>query len=157
MSNYVFPCSKCRKPATHKSGFCKECRGPKYGNVRTEGAYDLTTKGYSFASGLERSLFTEYLRPLEMAKEITDLQVQPTVRLPIYSADGRIVAHHNCRPDYKAFEVKLGKEIYYEAKGAETERFVFTKKLWKASGPGPMRIFKGSAANFKQTEEIVPV
>lgn len=59
-------------------------------------------------------------------------------------------------PDFKAFDTELKEEVYFEAKGFETEKWILKRKLWTVYGPGRLRVFKGSARSFRMVEEIIP-
>jgi hypothetical protein len=122
----------------------------KYGAKRSDGRLEKENLGYSFASGLEAALFTEYLRPLELAGQIRDLRPQPQLYLEI---NGERFGY---KPDFEAYDLNLGETVWYEAKGAEGERWAMIKKLWRAVGPGRLRVFKGSKTKFRMTEELRP-
>lgn len=59
-------------------------------------------------------------------------------------------------PDFCAFDCTLQQEVYYEAKGFETDVWFIKKKLWHYYGPARLRIFKGNAQRFRMVEEIIP-
>lgn len=111
------------------------------------GAKKLKHAGFSFASKLEAALY-DHLRLLELAGELSEIQVQDHV----YLTDARICYI----PDFKAFDKKLSEFVWYEAKGLELGTWKLKKKLWKHYGPGRLRIFKGSAKRLIATEEIIP-
>lgn len=100
--------------------------------------------GFTFGSKLEKSLY-DLLRLMERAGEIKDLKCQDHVYLTR--------ARYHCIPDFRAFEVRRGYHVWYEAKGFEQERFLITKKLWSVYGPGPLVIFKG---DWSKNKEIFP-
>lgn len=103
--------------------------------------------GYSFASKGEAGLF-DYLKLLEMAKEISDIKVQPHV----YLTEARILYI----PDFSVVDVKLNSLVYYEYKGFETEIWKLKKRLYRFYGPAPLRVFiKGYNGPYLQ-EEIIP-
>lgn len=52
--------------------------------------------------------------------------------------------------------IENGVRVYDEVKGAETEGYRLKKNIWKACGPGELRIIKGIGLKFKVTEVIIP-
>jgi hypothetical protein len=111
----------------------------KYGAKKVERA------GYSFASKLEASLFG-LLRLREMAGEISELKTQASV----YLTDARILY----KPDFSYLE--NGVEQFAESKGFETSDWRIKRRLWGCYGPGPLHIWKGSAARLAHHETITP-
>lgn len=114
----------------------------KYGNKRTD------REGRSFASKLEAEVF-DYLKLLEGEGEFRDIRCQ----VHVYLTDARI----DYIPDFCVFDVKLGQDVYVEAKGFQTETWLLKKKLWRYYGPGRLRIFMMGDRAIKQVEEIVPM
>jgi hypothetical protein len=112
---------------------------PRVKNRRT-GGYDSKAEGH---------LYTEYLRPLEMAGEIKDIRHQHTVHMTR--------ARIGYRADYSWVNCKTNETEYGEMKGFETELWLIKKKLWKYYGPGKLFVFKsGSKSRVYLAEEIVP-
>lgn len=65
-------------------------------------------------------------------------------------------AQIRCIPDFRIFDNELKCQVWVEAKGFETERWLIIKKLWTVYGPGPLRIYKGHYANIYLDEVIIP-
>lgn len=103
--------------------------------------------GYSFASQLEASLYG-YLKILETQGEVRDICVQVHIKL----TKAEVV--YIC--DFKAHDVALGQDVYWEAKGFETPEWRIKRRLWTVYGPGILRVFKGTARYLKMVEEIRP-
>lgn len=103
--------------------------------------------GYSFASQLEASLYG-HLKILQSQGEVRDICVQ--VHLKLTKAEVLYIC------DFKAFDVKLGEDVYWEAKGFETPEWRIKRRLWTVYGPGRLRVFKGTARYLKMVEEIRP-
>lgn len=114
----------------------------KYGNTRVK-SHD----GYSFDSKLESALY-DYLKWLEADGEIRNIVVKPNV----YITRARI----HMIPDFRAYNVKLGADVYYEAKGYVTDVWKIKKKLWKFYGPGVLYIYTGHHTRLVGPETIVP-
>lgn len=111
------------------------------------GAIKVSRAGISFASKLEAALY-EHLKLLEMAGEIKIEKIQDHV----YLSRARI----GYIPDFRIYDRETKSQVWCEAKGFETERWPVVKKLWKAYGPGPLRIYKGSYKSLALVEEIIP-
>lgn len=112
----------------------------KYGAKKVE--YD----GYSFASQLEGALYMQL--KLELMGKIWDsIECQPEVLLSaaqiIYKPDFRTKA-----PD--------GTVVFHEAKGFQTPEWRIKRRLWKAYGPGELRVYMGNARRIVMTESIIP-
>jgi hypothetical protein len=121
-------------------------RKKKYGKNKY-GAKRTTIAGQSFPSRVEAAVFQLYaLR--ERASEISDLTRYSTVFL----SDARI----SYKPDWSYIDLGTGLRNYVEVKGVETERFRLIKKLWRAYGPGPLEIWKGSWQKPYLSEVIIP-
>lgn len=103
--------------------------------------------GRSFASALEADLYG-YLLLLQRQGEVTDVRCQPHVFL----TEARI----EMIPDFVVLDTRLEEDIYYEAKGFETDIYRLKRKLWTVYGPGRLRVFKGRAGRLKMVEEIRP-
>ncbi len=102
--------------------------------------------GYSFASRAEGELF-DYLKLLEAAGELRDIQPQDNVHL----TEARILYI----ADFKAFDVKQNRDVWYEFKGFETDVWRIKRRLWKHYGPGPLRVFMKNSVIYLK-EEIIP-
>lgn len=117
-------------------------RPHKYGAVRT-----TNHAGMSFASKLESALY-DHLAWLEKAGAIGAIKLQPHVFL----TESRI----EMIPDFRAYDTLEGADVYFEAKGFETDVWRIKRRLWMNYGPGVLRVFKGSARSIKMVEEIRP-
>jgi hypothetical protein len=109
--------------------------------------------GRSFASQLEASLYG-YLLQLVQAGEQQELTCQPQC---LIGPPG--TTRSECQlmiPDFRTYELATKHHVFWEAKGFEDEKWKYKRKIWLWHGPGPMRIFKGSARSFKMVEELVP-
>jgi len=58
--------------------------------------------------------------------------------------------------DFWLLNLRTNLEFYSEAKGFETLRWPTIKKLWRAYGPGVLKIFKGTSTKVFLDEEIIP-
>lgn len=103
--------------------------------------------GLSFASKLEAGLY-DYLRLCEMNEEIKIEEIQSSVKLT--------KAQIRCIPDFRIWDNELKCQVWCEAKGFETERWIIIKRLWEFYGPGPLRIFKGTHKSIYLDEVIIP-
>lgn len=112
----------------------------KYGNVKSK-----DEEGRSFDSAMERARFRE-LELLQRSGHISDLKCQVQVHLTF--------AKILYKPDFSYIEHSV--TIYEEVKGFETATWRIKRRLWMYYGPGPLRIYKGSAAYLKLDEEIIP-
>jgi hypothetical protein len=95
----------------------------------------------------------DYLHLLQSKGELSDLTTQVRVRLK----SGEI--EWGCIPDFSAYDKKLGETVYYEYKSshtAELGRWKQTKKYWRLSGPGRLKVIMGRELRMQVTEEIVP-
>lgn len=115
-------------------------RANKYNAVRSEYA------GRSFASQGERDCFL-LLKLYERAGEIKDIECQ--VNTPLIAG----ITH---RTDFKYYDIKRDCPIWAEYKGFEDQRWRDIRKLWKHSGPGILRVYKGSGTRISCSEEIIP-
>ena len=103
--------------------------------------------GQSFPSMLEGALWT-HLKLLEYGGKLRDVTRQPTVFLT--------KAKISFKPDFMAYDVELGKDVYYESKGVETERWRMIKKLWEYYGPSILRVYRGTHRRLTLAVEIIP-
>jgi hypothetical protein len=122
----------------------------KYGNKKVKSS--LTSPlhaGRSFGSKLEAGLFDLFVA-MEQHGEIRDIVQQ----VHVHMTEARILYI----PDYAAFDIKLGKTVYFEAKGMETPEWRIKRRLWMAGyGPSVLRVFKGSGFRLRLHEELVPL
>lgn len=103
--------------------------------------------GRSFASKLEANVYLWLKDQVDSGKlEFLRCQVH------VFLTDARI----EMVPDFCAFDIDLQQEVYYEAKGFETDIWKLKRKLWTYYGPGRLRILKGNAQRFRVVEEIIP-
>lgn len=89
-----------------------------------------------------------YLKMLQAGGYIEGLQRHGSVRL----TEAKI----SYKPDFQAFHKEFQAQVYYEAKGVETERWCLVKRLWKVYGPGRLFIYKGNVRGVYLSEEIIP-
>lgn len=101
--------------------------GPKYKNRKTK------IDGRVYDSALEADLCL-YLKRLVEAGVIRNMRPKPNVQLTR--------AGIRCIPDFTAEDAVTGRQVYFEAKGFETERWLVIRKLWGHYGPGPLYVFK---------------
>lgn len=103
-------------------------------------------KSGGFASKLEHSVHRTLL--LEQAAGLIRIEaLQPNVLLSR--------AQIKYIPDFKIFDLNLNETVFVEAKGFETPEWRIKLKLWRAYGPGILRIVKGSAQRI-YISEVVP-
>lgn len=108
--------------------------------------------GRFYASTAERDYHRELLLR-EAAGDVRLIEVQPKVML---------LAGISYRPDYCFQERGLNKEqwrkVWVDVKGAMTREFLLKLKLWRESGPGPLKIVQRSGRNarFVTVREILP-
>jgi len=106
-------------------------------------------------SKLEKAV-GEHLRLLEKAGELRDVREQVRVQVCCGDPECRRAMAIHLIPDFSAFDVKLGKTVYFEAKGFETPEYRIKRRLWMHYGAGPLRVFQGTYKKFSMTEEINP-
>lgn len=114
----------------------------KYGNTHVK-SHD----GYSFDSKLEAALY-DHLKALEAVGKIRDIRVKPNV----YLTRARVLMI----PDFMAYDIEVGLDSYYEAKGMETDVWRIKKRLWRFYGPGILHIYRGHYKRLTGPETIVP-
>lgn len=103
-------------------------RPSKYRNVRTE------FLGIKFASQMESRRYAELLL-LVRAGEIRDLELQPRFELaPAVRFEGakRLTTALDYVADFKYWDVRKGREVIEDAKGAKTKIYLLKKHLMKA-------------------------
>lgn len=120
--------------------FLKKHKANKYGNIETE------LHGISFMSQGEANCYA-YLKLLEQAGEIRDIETQVTVRLT--RAEIRYIM------DFRFFDIQKNKVFYADFKGFETERWAILKKLWPYYGPAPLIIYKSFRNREISIAEII--
>ncbi len=111
------------------------------------GAKRTSVDGETFPSRLEANLYT-HLKIQQVGGYITDLKRHGTVML----SDAKV----SYKPDFQAFHVEHSEQVYYEAKGMETDRWRLVKKLWKYYGPGRLFVYKANWKGVYVDEEIIP-
>jgi len=124
--------------------------GGKYG-IKTVESRD----GRTLRSGLEREYLDQELRPREMAGEIRDIEIEPQQYFEINGI--RILGY---KPDFKYFDVRLGMVVWDECKGEATDKdklWAVKQNLWRAMGPGPLRVIKGDKNGWRCVRIIHPV
>lgn len=107
----------------------------------------VRSQGSGYDSRLEGGL-AFFLRALVDEGELKDLREKPNVHL----TEARILMI----PDFVAFDVLLGADVFFEAKGFETAVWRIKRKLWTVYGPGRLRVYKGSGFRVNLVEELVP-
>lgn len=123
-------------------------KGGKFGIQRVE-----DKDGRRYASGLEREYFQELLLR-EKAGEIRDLEREPQIYFEINGV--RITGY---KPDFSFFEIKLGARVWEETKGEatdKTEGWRIRQNLWRAIGPGLLRVIKGDKNGWACVRVIHP-
>lgn len=109
--------------------------------------------GSQYRSGLEREYHQE-LRIREKVGEIGDIRREPQVYFEINGV--RICGY---KPDFTYFDFKLGIQIWDECKGAATDRIEgwhLRQNLWRALGPGPLRVILGDKNGWHLARTIHP-
>lgn len=101
----------------------------KFKNKRTK------IDNYYFASRLEADLYI-YLKQLERQNIVRDIECQ----VQVYLTKAKILY----KPDFRAFDIQQGVEVYYEAKGCETATWRLKRRLWMHYGPGELQVWKRS-------------
>lgn len=104
-------------------------------------------------SGLEREFYLEELRVREMAGEIREIERQPQVWFEVNGV------RFGYKPDWAYFDVRLGMRIWVELKGDATARsqtWNQNQKLWRAVGPGPLRVVHGTKRGWRTVKVITP-
>ena len=101
--------------------------------------------GRRFDSEFECSVYA-VLQRQERVGEITNLRHQHQVRFTDAGITWRL--------DFSF--TRDGAQWFAEAKGLETEAYLIKKKLWRVYGIGPLEIWRGTAANPRHTETIIP-
>ena len=104
--------------------------------------------GYWYDSIAERDYAVDVLLPLQQSGHISDLTRQEMIKLS--------AANIGYKPDFSYTE--NGRRVYVDVKGFETPEFRLKARLWRAYGPGPLRIVKraGKNSGFKTVKEIMP-
>lgn len=103
--------------------------------------------GFSHRSQLEISV-CQMLQLRERAGEIKIMQHEDHVYLTL--------ARIGYIPDFRCQYLGTGETFWVEAKGFPNDRWPMKKKLWKFYGPGPLEIWRGSAARPFLDETIIP-
>lgn len=114
--------------------------GNKYGNKRVEHA------GRRFDSKLEKAVY-DVLLLRQAAGELVEVQQQCTIHLTR--------ALIGLRVDFRCKKAD-GEILYIEGKGFETPEWGIKLRLWRHYGPGPLEIWKGSAAKPYLHETVIP-
>ncbi len=100
--------------------------------------------GHSHRSQLEISVCAM----IGKRKDIRLLQVEDH----IYLTRARILYI----PDFRCEDVETLEPIWIEAKGFEAPTWRIKRRLWKSYGPGPLLVYKGSAARPILHETLIP-
>lgn len=107
----------------------------KYGNSRING----------FSSKLEAAVYAQ-LCLMERGGLIREIKCQQSV----YLTEARI----QYISDFSVFDVSKNCTVWVEAKGFETDVWKIKLRLWKHYGPGPLQIWKGTAAKPYLFKEV---
>lgn len=117
-------------------------RREKYNRKRVRAA-----DGYWYDSIAEKD-YAEILLALEKSGAISNIRRQEMIKLS--------AANIGYKPDFSYTEA--GRRIYVDVKGFETPEFRLKARLWRAYGPGPLRIVKrGKNGGFVTVKEIMPL
>lgn len=126
----------------HETGRAQNCiqkRIHKYGAVKTEFG------GRSFPSQLQANTFG-LLRILEAAGEIKNIRHEVEVRLVPFQITMRV--------DFVVFDIKLGEDVYVEAKGFPTADWKIKVRVWEWVGPGLYRVYvQGPGGGYPQMKK----
>lgn len=115
----------------------------KYNAVRSK-----SSDGRSFHSKGECNCY-EFLRRLERTGEISDLKCQVSIRLGPNKRRWIL--------DFKYFDNEIGKDVWADFKGFETDRWKHLLDLWVLEGPAPLRVYSGYGFKVRVTETITPM
>lgn len=110
-------------------------------------AKKITIDGFKFPSLGEGKCYN-YLKQCERDNEIKILKLQDPIKLT--KANIVFIV------DFKVFDIKLNKEIWCEFKGVEPPVYRIKRRLWKAYGPGVLRVYKSKGTGVILIEEIIP-
>lgn len=127
-----------------RSNWIKRKKQNKLGNKEVT---DLCSYGFSHRSKLERAV-CDLIAWEEKAGVTVHLAHEDTQYLT--------EARYRYIPDFKVQNCATSEIYWIEAKGFADKRWPTTKKLWRFSGPGRLRIIGGTYANLKTIETIVP-
>jgi hypothetical protein len=121
----------------------------KYGkkNKQKYNAQKTVIDGESFPSKFEAAGWRIF-KALEASGAIRDLSRYERVRL----SDAGIPY----KPDWSYTDVGTNQKRFVEMKGVETDRFRLIKKLWKAYGPAPLEVWKGTHKRPYLDQTIFP-
>lgn len=121
----------------------------KYGKAKTNKykAQKTTIEGEHFPSKFEAAGWMLF-RSRERAGNVRSLRRYETVRL----SDAGITY----KPDWSYIDVATDAKVFVEMKGVVTDRFRLICKLWRAYGPAPLEIYKGTHRKIYLAETIIP-
>lgn len=101
----------------------------KYHNKKT------IVQGITFDSKLEAKRFQE-LKLLERAREIEDLQLQPSFELqPSFKKNGKTFRAITYKGDFSYLDKRTGKKIVEDTKGFKTRDYILKNKLFEYKFP----------------------
>lgn len=106
----------------------------------------VTSGGIKCDSLAETSLGSD-LELRVKAGELSDLRAHEAIE---------IMPGFFWKVDFNAVNNATGLREYFEFKGVEGHGFRLQVHAWKCLGPGPLHIFKGSAANYCLVKTIIP-
>lgn len=108
------------------------------------GAKRVELDGRNFASTFESQLYAQ-CKLEERAGLIRDIRTQVKIWLTP-------TVKHNV--DFVVFDIARGINIAREAKGADTERWLVLKQLYKDLAPIPLQVYKKQGSRIVMIEEI---
>jgi hypothetical protein len=120
-------------------GYWKKTSNSKYNNVRVK------YNGIKFDSIAERDCYL-YYELIRRSGEIGPITCQPK----IYLTEAKILY----KPDFTFTDLKLGRQVWVDCKGARTDVFQIKKRLWEYYGPGRLILVHGYGLNIRILETI---
>jgi len=121
------------------------------GRVHKYGAKRSEIGGHSFPSQLEGALY-QHLVFMEKGALISDIRRQPTVPLLTHPKWKK-----SWKPDFVVFDRANNADVYYEAKGFQTDDYLAKRLLWAYFGPAPLYVYGGSHKRLRLIETIIPL
>jgi hypothetical protein len=118
------------------------------------GAQRTIIDGIAFSSKLEGAVYS-LLKLREKAKELTDIQLQASVRLKekCNACGAGAVVY---KVDFSFTDLKTGATVYCEAKGVRDSSYVKRERIWRKTGPGILEVWGGNWKSPRLTETIFP-
>lgn len=107
--------------------------------------------GRTFGSKAESQVYL-MLKAQEQAGEIKDIRCQVHIDLLPRLGQKRMVYI----ADFVVWDLRMKCDVAVECKGFETEKYLQKKKVYRFTGPMPLRIYKTSWGKIGLEEEIYP-